>query len=138
LPLTGERPLELGERAHDREQQVSHRRVLTGEGKLFLHELDLHTFGGQLPHNATQVLKVTSEAVHGVCDHGVAVTDEPEHGRQLRPAGVLARRLVGERAIDGDPVELPGGVLVQSAHPDVGNTLPADGVLPRRICPVGL
>jgi len=56
-------------------------RVLTGEGELFLHELDLHAFGGQLPHNAAQVLEVTSEAVHGVCDHSVAVTDEPEHGR---------------------------------------------------------
>jgi len=41
-------------------------------------------------------------------------------------ADVFARGLVRERLVDDHPVQLAGGVLVQGAHPGVGDALPAD------------
>ncbi len=42
LPFPDQRPLELGERAHHRQQQLRHRVVLTGERQLLLDELRPH------------------------------------------------------------------------------------------------
>jgi hypothetical protein len=74
----------------------------------------------------------------GVHHHDVPLADEAQHGRQLGPVHVFARGLVGERAVDGKTVDLPGGVLIQGAHPGVSDSLPAESALPRRICQVGL
>jgi len=103
---------------------------LAGERELFGDELDLHAFAGQLADDATKIIEVAGETIHGMHNHRVPLADETKQGRQLRAVHVLARRTVGERAIDGDPVELPGGVLVQGAHSGVGDSLPGDGVLP--------
>jgi hypothetical protein len=45
----------------------------------------------------------------------VAVADEGEHRLQLRPGRASARRAVGERPVQRHPVQLPVGVLVQTA-----------------------
>jgi hypothetical protein len=36
--------------------------------KLFFEELHADTFSGQLPHDATQIVEVAGETVHGVHD----------------------------------------------------------------------
>jgi hypothetical protein len=41
LALADQLSLELGERPHDTQQQIRHRRILTGEGQLFLHKDDM-------------------------------------------------------------------------------------------------
>jgi len=61
-------------------------------------------------------------------DHGVAVSDEAEHGLELRPVVVRARDGVGERPLDGDAVQLPVDPLVEAAHPLIGDSLPSDHV----------
>ena len=76
------------------------------------------------------IVEVAGHPIYGMHHHGVPRPDETEQGHQLRALGVFARGAVGERAIDGDPVELPGGVLIQCAHPGVGDALPADRALP--------
>jgi len=67
--------LELGEGAHDRQQQGGHRRVLAGEGEALLDELDPHALAGQGPYESAQVVEVAGEAVHRMHDHGVAGAD---------------------------------------------------------------
>ncbi len=95
-------------------------------------------FAGQLADDAAKIIEVAGQTTQGVRHHGVPLADETKQGRQLRAVHVLARRTVGERAIDGDPVELAGGALVQGARPCVGDSLPGDDALPRRMCQVGL
>lgn len=53
----------------------------------------------------------------------IALTDIPNHLRQLGALGVFARGLVGKGAVELDPDELPVGVLVEGADPDVPDTL---------------
>jgi len=126
LPLLAELPLELGERTHDRQQQVGHCGALAGEGELFFDELDLDAFVGQLTDDTAEVVEVASKTIHGMHEHDVTLSDETEHSRQLRTLGVFARGLIGERLVDNDSVQLAGGVLVQGAHPGIGHALPAD------------
>jgi len=78
LAFADERPFELGKGAHDRQQQVGHRRVLAGKGELFFDELDPYAAGGEGPDDGAQVVEVSGEPVHRVHDEGVAVADEPE------------------------------------------------------------
>ncbi len=111
-------------------RKVGHGGVLTGEDQLFGEELDAHALGGQLTHDAAEVVEVAGEAVHGVHDHGVPVADEAEQGHPLRPVGVFARRALSERAVDGDALELPVGVLVEAADSSVGDPLSGDRMLP--------
>lgn len=47
--------------------------------------------------------------------------------RQLRAVHIFARGLVGERAIDDDPIKLPSDVLVEDADSGIGDSLPGDG-----------
>lgn len=47
LAFEDEGAFELGEGAHDRQQQGGHRGVLAGEGEVFLDELDAYAFAGQ-------------------------------------------------------------------------------------------
>ena len=108
LPLADQRPLELGEGAHDREHQVGHRRVLAGEGQVLLDELDAHAALGELLHDAAQVVEVAGQPIHAVHHDGVALAHEGEQRVQLRALGVLARRLVGEER--GPPGRVPAGV----------------------------
>jgi len=56
------------------------------------------------------------------------------------PSGVpLPRRVtLGGGVRRRAPVELAGGALVQGARPGVGDSLPGDDALPRRMCQVGL
>ncbi len=95
-------------------------------------------FAGQLADDAAKIIEVAGQTTQGVRHHGGPLADETKQGRQLQAVHVLARRTVGERAIDGDPVELAGGALVQGARPGVGDSLPGDDALPRRMCQVGL
>nr|WHV02988.1 hypothetical protein pVN3_00775 [Salmonella enterica subsp. enterica serovar Typhimurium var. monophasic 4,[5],12:i:-] len=54
LPLADQGAFELGERAHYRQHQVRHRRVLAGEGQMLLKELDAYA--------ARHCCKVSDEA----------------------------------------------------------------------------
>jgi hypothetical protein len=73
LPFQNQSPFELGERAHNRQQQGGHRGVLAGEGQVFLDELDPYALAGQGSHEVAQVVEVAGEPIHGVHDHRVAV-----------------------------------------------------------------
>jgi len=126
LTFSDQRPLKLGECAHDRKQECGHRGVVTGEGELFLYELDLDTAGGEAAHSGAQVVEVAGQPVHRVHHHGVTLADELQHRRQLRPVQVLARHVVGEGAVDLDAVQLPVGVLLQGADPGVADPLTVD------------
>ena len=46
--LPEQRPLKLGERAHHRQQQLRHRRIVAGERQLFLEKLHPHAVPGQV------------------------------------------------------------------------------------------
>jgi hypothetical protein len=63
-----------------------------------------------------------------VHDHRVAVTDEVEHGPELRALHVFAGRTVGEGPVYGDAVQLPVDILVQAADPYVADPLSGNGV----------
>ncbi len=91
---------------------------------------------GEVAHDAAQVVEVAGEAVHGVHDDGVTVTDEAQQRVELWAVGVFARRAVGEGAVDGDAVELSVGALVEAADPGVGDPLSGDRVLPALKCQV--
>jgi len=127
---------ELGERTHDREQQCRHRGVIAGEGELLLHELHLHAAGGERADGGTEVVQVAGQPVHRVDHHGVAVADEGEHRRQLRPVEVLAGDMVGEGPVDLDALELPISILLQGADPDVADALTVDARLLTSKCQV--
>jgi len=82
--------------------------------------------GGEDQDDRAQVVEVAGQPVHGVHDHGVAVTDEAEQRFQLWPFGVLARGAVGEGLVELDAVELPVEVLVQAADPGIADPLTGD------------
>jgi len=109
MALPDQRPLELRERTHHRQQQRCHRGVLTGERQLLFHELHPYAPGGQRAHQRAKVVEVAGQTVHRVHDHGVAVAHEPEHRLQLRPDPAAARRAAGERPVQCDTIELPVG-----------------------------
>jgi hypothetical protein len=88
---------------------------------LLFDELDPHAFGGELADDATQVVEVAGEAIHGMPDHRVPLADEAQHGRQLGPVHVFARGLVSERAVDGKTVELPARSYPLRRHPCVAS-----------------
>ncbi len=127
LPLADERPLELGERAHHRQHEVRHRRVLTGEGQALLDEFDAHAALGELLHQAAQIIEVARQAVHAMHHHGVALAHEGEQPFQLRTLGVLARRLISEQPVHRNLLELAFRVLVEAADADVADALTVRG-----------
>ncbi len=123
LSLTDQRPLEFGERTHNRQHQVRHRRILTGEGQAFFDELDAHTSPGQLLHKVAQVIEVAGQAIHAVHHHRISFAHEGQQRVKFWALGVLARCLVGEYLSDFDLFQLPLRVLVEAADPDVADTL---------------
>jgi len=124
LALAQERPLELGEGPHHREHERGHRRILAGEGEVFLDEFDADAALRERPHDVAQVIEIARQAIHGMDDHRVARAGKTEQRRQLRPPGILAGRLLGEGPIDCDGVELSLRVLLEGADPNVPNPLP--------------
>jgi len=127
LPLADQGALEFGERPHDRQHQVRHRRILAGEGQTLLDELDAHAAFGQLLHKAAQIIEVARQPIHAVHHHGVAFAHEGQQRIEFRPLGVLARRLVGEHPADFDMLQLPFRVLVEAADPDIADALTLQG-----------
>ena len=114
--------------------RFAQRRVLAGEGQIFLDELDAHAALGKLPHDESQVVQVARQPVHAVHHHRVALAGEGEQPFQFRTLRVLTRSLVGKEPIDLDMLELAFRVLVEAAHPDVADALTVQGVLLNPIC----
>jgi hypothetical protein len=92
LPLSDQRPFELGERAHHRQQQLRHRVVLAGETQLLLDELHPHPAPGQVADDAPKVHEISCQPIKRM--HGDRVTGprEAQHLRELRTVDVLARQ----------------------------------------------
>ncbi|SLY24933.1 Uncharacterised protein [Klebsiella pneumoniae] len=134
LPLADQGAFELGERAHYRQHQVRHRRVLAGEGQMLLKELDAYAALGEALHQAAQVVEVARQTIHAVHHDRVAFAHEGEQPFQFGPPCVLARRLVGEHFIHLDLFELPFWVLVEAADADVTDALTVQGILLREMC----
>lgn len=130
LAFPDQGPLEFSESPHDREHEVGHRGVLTGEDELFFEELHPHSAPGEALDECAQVIEVAGEPVHAVHDDGVPVADEPEQLGQLRPGGVLAGGFVGEDPVQDLAVELALLVLVNGADPYVADALTFHGGLP--------
>lgn len=62
-------------------------------------------------------------------DNGIPLARETEERVELRPRDILARRFVGEGAIDGNLFELAVRVLVKTADPDIADALSSYGAL---------
>ena len=117
LPLADQRPFELSERPHDRQQEVRHRRILAGEAQAFLHEFDAYAVLGKLLHQAAQIVQVARQAIHAVHHYRVAFARKRQQGIKLRPLGILAGCHVDELPVHLDVIELAFGVLVETADP---------------------
>jgi hypothetical protein len=89
--------------------------LLAGGGELFGDEVDRDSLPGQVP----------GEAVHRGHDHGVALAHEVHQRCGLGPVPVSPRGPLDEGAIHGHPLELASSALVEGAHPDVADALPA-------------
>jgi len=123
LALADERPLELGKRTHDVEQQLGHGRGLGREREALLDELHADALPGQHPHQGPQILKIARQAIHRMDHHRVALPHIGDHLRELRPIGIFAGGVVGKGAVDVNADELPIGLLVECAHPYVTDNL---------------
>src|SRR5664280_520247 len=88
LALPDQRPLELGERAHHRQQQRRHRGVFAGERELLLHELHPRPPARQSAHQGAQVVEV---ALFPGRRAGLPLGDKGLH-RRLAKIGVPPRR----------------------------------------------
>lgn len=120
LALAQQGTLEFGERSHDRQHEVGHWRIVTGELQALFDELDAHPPFGQRLDDAAQVVEVARQPVHAVDDEGVALAHEPSHRLKLRAAGVLAGGAIGEASFDEHTVELSVRVLFERADADMG------------------
>ena len=89
LTFADQSPLEFGEGPHNRQHQVRQRRVLAGEGQIFLNELDAHAALGKLLHDEPQVVEVSRQPVHAMHHHRVALAREGERPVQFRTLPVL-------------------------------------------------
>ncbi len=127
LSLADQRALKLGERAHHRQHEVRHRRILAGEREVLLDELDADATPRQCLHDGAKVVEIAREAVHAVDDHRIAGAGERGQRLQLRPFGVLARSLVGKPAVQRNVLKLPFGILVIRADAHVADALAGHG-----------
>ncbi len=89
----------------------------------FLDELDPDTPFGQHLHQSPQVVQIPSQAIHAVHNNRIALTGEGKERLELRPLGILARGFVGKDLIERNILQLPSGVLIETADPDISNTL---------------
>lgn len=76
LALPDQCALEFGKRAHHREHEIGHRRILAGESQALFDELDPNAAPGEGLDQLAQVVEIAREAVHAVHDHCVAFPDE--------------------------------------------------------------
>jgi hypothetical protein len=100
---------------------------------VLLDELDADPATCQRLHDLTQVIEVAREPVHAVHDYRVAGAHEYRERFQLRALRVFARRFVAERSVQIDVFQLPLGVLVVAANPNVADPL-TDHALPCQEC----
>jgi hypothetical protein len=100
---------------------------------VLLEELDADPAACQGLHDLTQVIEVACEPVHAMHDHRVAGAHERQERFQLRALRVFARRFVAERSVQIDVFQLPLGVLVEAADPNVADPL-TDHALPCQEC----
>jgi hypothetical protein len=99
--------------------------LLAGGGERLGAEVDRDSLPGQLRDDRAQVVEVPGEAVHRVHDHGAALGHDVHQRLELGPGHVSPRGPLDEGAIDGHPLELASSALVEGAHPDVADALPA-------------
>jgi hypothetical protein len=103
--------------------QVCHRVVIAREGELLFHELDPDLLRCEPAHDQTKVIEVAGQAIHGMHENDIAVSDEANHLLELGPVLILPRRLILKYPIDVDASKLTDGVLIESADSHISNTL---------------
>lgn len=127
LAFADEGALELGECAEEVEHESADGVVgVAAVGLLFLHELDRCALRGDLVDDVAQVPKGAGKPVHGRDSDGVAVTDVADTVGQGEAVGGCAAGdlLLEHSAVDvADGLELLIEVLIDRAHPDVGDDL---------------
>jgi hypothetical protein len=96
---------------------------------VLLDELDSHPAPGELLHQAAQIVEVACQAIHAEHHQGVALAHEAKQAIQLRPAYVLAGRLIGEHPIHCYALELAFRVLIEAADADIADALSVQGDL---------
>ncbi len=75
LPLADQGALKLGERTHDRQNQIGYGGILARKGQVFLHELDPDTsFREELNQLAQIVVDADAFADYGQCAHSLRRT----------------------------------------------------------------
>jgi hypothetical protein len=94
-----------------------------GESDAFSHELNPDTSIGERLDEPAQVVEIAREAVHAVHDHGIALTDERQHGFKLGPVDIFARGLVGKNPVERNTVQLAIDILIECTDPDVTDPL---------------
>ena len=79
---------------HNAQEQVGHRRILSGEGERLFDKLHLHAMLRECQNDPAKVIEVAREPVHALTDKGVALTDERERRFELWPLGILAAGVI--------------------------------------------
>ena len=121
-------------RAHHRQHQVGHRRVLAREDQALLEKRTPHPAPGQPLHQPAQVVEVPRQAVHAVHHHRVALAHVRLHRVQFEPLGVLARGLVDEELAGPERFDLTVRVLLEAADSDVADAMTLHGAALSRLC----
>jgi hypothetical protein len=96
LPLSNQRPLELGKRAHHREQQRRHRRVVARKGQPFFDNSDLNAAAGKLLDDLAEVVEIPHQPVQFGDHHSVPRPHQGKQCSKLRAFAVLPRGVIGE------------------------------------------
>jgi hypothetical protein len=74
-------------------------------------------------HQAAQVVQISRQAIHAAHNNNVALASEGKERLELRPLGILAGGFVGKDLIERNILQLPFGILIETAHPDITNAL---------------
>ncbi len=127
LPLADQGAFELGERAHYRQHQVRHRRVLAGEGQMLLKELDAYAALGEALHQAAQVVEVARQTIHAVHHDRVAFAHEGEQPFVRRRVSLPDALSVNTLSTGSVRAAVLGSV--EAADADVTDALTVQGAL---------
>ena len=123
LALADQIAFKLSKSAHDAQQQVRHRRVLSGKGKIFLLKPDMNAPLGKPEDELAEIIQVAGKPVHRVTNDGVPFPNVFHELLELGPVQVLARSLVSKPLVEIDSLKLAQLLLIESTHPQVADRL---------------
>ena len=94
-----------------------------GEHEALLERIQCHLALGQFLNGAPEIVEVAGKRIHAVHDNRVAVAHKGAKLLQGRSLHILAGCLVGKRPVHGNIVELPFGILIEAAEPNVADAI---------------